>query len=163
MKKSKRTQKYVRYMCQKNVRLPGMSGCPKIGPAVRLPAARNYARLPGYPVYSVAWYARLPGTMPGTMSGCPVCPAVRSVRYARLPGMPGCPEICPECPAPRHRHYSTLGRPTPAFSGAAGRLHQPARATVRHDAPRSRPAQGPRQRRPLQSNVRQQSSLCCLI
>ena len=46
-----------------------------------------------------------------------------------------------------------LSRPTPAFSGAAGDLHRPARMTVRHDAPRSRPGQGPRQRRPLQSNV----------
>ena len=43
--------------------------------------------------------------------------------------------------------------PTPAFSGAAGDLHRPARALVCHDATRSRPAQGPRQRRPLQSNV----------
>ena len=43
--------------------------------------------------------------------------------------------------------------PTPAFSGAAGDLHRPARALVRHEAPRSRPAPGPRQRRPLQSTV----------
>ena len=43
--------------------------------------------------------------------------------------------------------------PTPAFSGAAGDLHRPARALARHDAKRSRPDQGPRQRRPLQSTV----------
>ena len=43
--------------------------------------------------------------------------------------------------------------PTPAFSGVAGDLHRPARATVCHEAKRSRPDQGPRQRRPLQSNV----------
>ena len=43
--------------------------------------------------------------------------------------------------------------PTPAFSGAAGDLHRPARATMCYDAKRSRPGQGPRQRRPLQSNV----------
>ena len=43
--------------------------------------------------------------------------------------------------------------PTPAFSGAACRLHRPARATARHHAQKSRPGQGPRQRRPLQSNV----------
>jgi len=43
--------------------------------------------------------------------------------------------------------------PTPAFSGAAGDLHRPARVMVRHEAPRSRPGQGPRQRRPLQSVV----------
>ena len=46
-----------------------------------------------------------------------------------------------------------LGRPTSAFSGVAGDLHRPARALARHHAPRSRPAQGPRQRRPLQSVV----------
>ena len=39
--------------------------------------------------------------------------------------------------------------PTASVSGAAGDLHRPARATVRHDATRSRPGQGPRQRRPL--------------
>ena len=33
------------------------------------------------------------------------------------------------------------GRPTPAFSGADGDLHRPARATVRHEAKRSRPGQ----------------------
>ena len=43
--------------------------------------------------------------------------------------------------------------PTPAFSGAAGDLHRTRRATVRHRASRSRPAHGPRQRRPLQSVV----------
>jgi len=43
--------------------------------------------------------------------------------------------------------------PTPAFSGAAGDLHRPARALARHHAQKSRPGQGPRQRRPLQSNV----------
>ena len=46
-----------------------------------------------------------------------------------------------------------MSGPTPAFSGAAGDLHRPARALARHDAPRSRPDQGPRQRRPLQSTV----------
>ena len=49
--------------------------------------------------------------------------------------------------------YTLTARPTPAFSGAAGNLHRPARATVRHEATRSRPAPGPRQRRPLQSVV----------
>jgi len=44
-------------------------------------------------------------------------------------------------------------RPTPAFSGAAGDLHKPARLAARHDRQKSRPAQGPRQRRPLQSTV----------
>ena len=38
-------------------------------------------------------------------------------------------------------------------AASAGDLHRPARATVRHEATRSRPGQGPRQRRPLQSNV----------
>ena len=35
-----------------------------------------------------------------------------------------------------------MSGPTPAFSGAAGNLHRPARATVRHEATRSRPGQG---------------------
>ena len=114
------------------VRLPG---CPEI-----CPAARKYARLSGCPVCPAARYARLPGTMPGCpeicpavrlpgMPGCPVCPAVRN--YARLSG---CPELCP---AARNyaRNYArlpgigttatSLGRPTPAFSGAAGDLHRP--------------------------------------
>jgi len=40
-------------------------------------------------------------------------------------------------------------RPTASVSGAAGSLQKPARALARHHAPRSRPSQGPRQRRPL--------------
>ena len=119
------------------VRLPeNMPGCPASGCPELCPAARNYARLPGMPgcpVYSVAWYARLPGNMPGNM--------------------PGCPELCPECPAPRHRHYSTLGRPTPSVSGAAGDLRRSRRATARHHAKKSRPGQGPRQRRPLHARL----------
>ena len=108
---------------RKYVRLPGnMPGCPVC------PAVRKYARLSGnMPGYPVCPAARLPGNMPGNMPGCP---AARN--YARLPGMPGCPELCP---AARNyaRKYArnvrlpgigitaTLGRPTPAFSGAAGR------------------------------------------
>jgi len=45
------------------------------------------------------------------------------------------------------------GGPTPAFSGAAGDLSKPARTTARHHVATSRPAHGPRQRRPLQSTV----------
>ena len=50
-------------------------------------------------------------------------------------------------------HRCLMSSPTPAFSGAAGRLHKSGRAMVCHHASRSRPGQGPRQRRPLQSNV----------
>ena len=125
--------------CSDDARLPGMPGCPEI-----CPAARNYARK----------YVRLPDCP----ELCPeICPVARN--YARLPG-------CPKCPAARKyaRKYArnvrnvrlpgigttaTLGRPTASVSGAAGSLHRPARAVGCHNAKRSRPTQGPRQRRPL--------------
>ena len=123
--------------CSDDARLPGMSGCP---------AARKYARLSDMPGCPAARYTRLPGNMPGCPEICPVA------WYARLPGMSGCPEICPAvryarlsgcpeiCPTARKyaRNYArnvrlpgigttaTLGRPTPAFSGAAGDIHRPA-------------------------------------
>ena len=52
-----------------------------------------------------------------------------------------------------HAGTAVMSGPTPAFSGAAGDLHRPARATAHHTPKKSRPGQGPRQRRPLQSNV----------
>ena len=54
---------------------------------------------------------------------------------------------------PQGWSHTLFARPTPAFSGAAGDLHRSAQALARHHASRSRLAQGPRQRRPLQSNV----------
>ena len=148
----KRQQKYVRTMCKK------CAVARNIGPVVPLLGNRRELLLGRCPA---ARYARLSGNM----SGCPeICSEIGSAarKYARLPGMPGCPEICPAarlsemsgmpgCPAVRN--YARLpgnmpgigttttdGRPTPAFSGTAGDFHRPARATVRHDATRSRPA-----------------------
>ena len=146
---SERCLKY----CSDDTRLPGMPGCPvcPVCPAVRLPGT-----MPGCPVCpelcpAARNYARLPGTMPGNMPGCPKCPVCPAVRLSGT--MPGCPELCPAARLPGISTTATLGRPTPSVSGAAGDLRRSRRATARHHAKKSRPGQGPRQRRPLQSNV----------